>query len=99
MLLMRRREEAEGESRMMGSGRRVGFLERTVVEDGFGGMEAAVVVVEEGCVERRRLRPRNVSAVLRTWEKSWVGVSMGMEEVWGWSWGWSGGSYCGLDAS
>lgn len=69
MLLMRRREDAEGESRMMGSGRRVDFLERTVL-DGLVGMEAGV---EEGWLERERLRPRKISAVLRTWEKSLMG--------------------------
>ena len=32
MLLMRRREEAEGESKMIGSGRRPGFLSREARE-------------------------------------------------------------------
>lgn len=54
----------------MGSGRRVDFLERTVLE-GLGGMEA---LVEEGWLERERLRPRKISAVFRTCEKSWMGL-------------------------
>ena len=39
MLLIRRREDAEGERRMMGSGRRPGFLSREARE---------VVVIVEG---------------------------------------------------
>jgi len=71
MFDMRSREEAEGESRMMGSGRREGFL----------GCEAR----EEACVEGwdavegapgrgggARARERKISADLRTWEKSYV---------------------------
>ena len=49
MLLMRRREEAEGESRMMGSGRRPCFLASRVArlavlpEEGIPEMEEVVV--------------------------------------------------------
>lgn len=41
ILLMRRREDAEGESRIMGSGRRPGFLSREAKD---------VVLVVEGAV-------------------------------------------------
>lgn len=63
MFERRRREEAEGERRMMGSGRRpVGVLPRRPAEDvGTAG------VGPEGRVEVRRSM---VSAYLRTWEKS-----------------------------
>ena len=65
MLLMRRREEAEGDRRMMGSGRRPGFLSRETRE---------VVVVVEGAVlvlEDFFRSLKNVSEYLRTWEKSY----------------------------
>lgn len=65
MFDMRRREEAEGESRMIGSGRRAGFLGRETREVGFD--EGVGTVVELG---RGRFRPRKISADLRTWEKS-----------------------------
>lgn len=63
ILLMRSREDADGERRMIGSGRRPGFLSR----------EAREVVVVEGAalaceVFLRSLK--NVSEYLRTWEKS-----------------------------
>ena len=70
MLLMRSREEAEGESRMMGSGRRVGFLGRET-RAGFV-FALAVVVVDDWWPGLVRLRLRNTSAVLRMWEKSWL---------------------------
>jgi len=61
---MRRWEEAEGERRTMGSGRRPGFLSREARE---------VVLVVEGAVLvfmgfLRSLK--KVSEYLRTWEKS-----------------------------
>ena len=62
MFDMRRREDAEGESRMMGSGRRPGFLSR----------DARVVVVAgavEGALVLRRSFMKT-SEYLRTWEKS-----------------------------
>lgn len=60
MFDMRSKEEAEGESRIMGSGRREGFLGRETSEAGFvEGGSAAVV-------GRGRLRPRKISADLRT---------------------------------
>ncbi len=64
MLLMRSREEAEGESRMMGSGRRPGFL----------SLEARdVVVVVVGATADGFLRSlKNCSECLRIWEKSCV---------------------------
>ncbi len=65
MLLMRNSEEAEGESRMIGSGRRPGFL----------SLEArAVVVVVAGTAAGGFLRSlKNCSECLRIWEKSCVG--------------------------
>ena len=64
MLLMRRREEAEGESRIMGSGRRPGFL----------SLEArdAVVVVVGVMVDGFLRSLKNCSECLRIWEKSFV---------------------------
>ena len=64
MLLMRRSEDAEGDSKMMGSGRRPDFLSREARE---------VVVVVEGAVLVRDdfLRSlKKVSEYLRTCEKS-----------------------------
>lgn len=65
MLLMRSREEAEGESRMMGSGRRPGFL----------SLEARdVVVAVAGAAAAGFFRSlKNCSECLRIWEKSCVG--------------------------
>ena len=64
MLDMRRREEADGESNIMGSGRRPDFLSREARE---------VVLAVDGAVDwlvgfLRSLK--NVSEYLRTWEKS-----------------------------
>lgn len=71
MLEVRRSEEAEGERRMIGSGRERFLREETrgplllsVVDD---TVEAEMV---EGALGRGRLRPRNISAVLRIYEKS-----------------------------
>lgn len=68
MLLMRSREEAEGESKMMGSGRRPGFL----------SLEARdVVVVVAGAAADGFLRSlKNCSECLRIWEKSCLGDSV-----------------------
>lgn len=71
MLDMRRREEALGERRMMGSGRRAGFLGLLVRVEFESAREGAVDVAEEGAPGRGgRERERKVSAVLRMWEKS-----------------------------
>lgn len=71
MLDMSRREEAEGDSRMMGSGRRwleMGFLMPLMraglpAIEGGGGRDSC----EEGCA---RLRPMKDSACLRMMSKS-----------------------------
>ena len=69
MLLMRSRDEADGESRMIGSGRRPGFLEsreaRVVVGPVAGTVVGAAAVVE---VFLRSFM--KTSEYLRTWEKS-----------------------------
>lgn len=66
ILLMRSREEADGESRMMGSGRRPGFLSLEARE--------VVVVVVAGAAAEGFLRSlKNCSECLRMWEKSYVG--------------------------
>lgn len=67
MFDMRRRDEADGERRMMGSRRRAeGFL-RLETRDEF-------VVIEVGAAAwRERLRPRYMSHCFRTCEKSCVG--------------------------
>jgi len=69
MLLMRRRDDAEGDRRMMGSMRRPGF-ERLDIRAGFCGIEAGLGTPGRlpGCLGR--LRPMNASAYLRMWEKS-----------------------------
>ena len=71
MFDMRRRDEAEGESRMMGSGRRPDFLEsreaRVVVEP----VEVAVVVVVVGAFLRSLMK---TSEYLRTCEKSCINI-------------------------
>lgn len=82
MFDIRRREEAEGERRMMGYGRE----EEEFVEEGGAGclirdaplgidVDAAFMpgFAMFACAcwpGRERLRPRNISAVFRTWEKS-----------------------------
>ena len=64
MLLMRKREEAEGERRIMGSGRRPGFLS-------LEARDAVVVVV--GAMADGFLRSlKNCSECLRISEKSFV---------------------------
>ena len=70
MFDMRRREEAEGESKMMGSGRREAFLGRETRLAVWVGMPAAVAAVVVGAPGRGRERERKTSADLRTWEKS-----------------------------
>lgn len=71
MLLMRRRDEADGESKMIGSGRRPGFFEsrdaRVVFMLVVGTAEEAVAVVE---VFLRSFM--KTSEYLRTCEKSFV---------------------------
>lgn len=65
MLLMRSMEEAEGESRMIGSGRRPGFLSLDARD---------VVVVVKGAAGDGFLRSlKNCSECLRIWEKSCAG--------------------------
>lgn len=62
MLDMRRREEAEGERRMMGSGRRDGFFGCVGSEGGMLGVveagRAEVLGVTMGAEGRVRVRPR-----------------------------------------
>jgi len=65
MFDMRRSDEADGETRMMGSGRRAGFWL-------IGSAALRVPVFESGAAG---FRPMNVCAILRTWEKSWMSVS------------------------
>ena len=69
MLLMRSKEDADGERRMIGSMRRPGF-ERLEMRAGFCGIEAGLRAPGRlpGCL--LRLRPMNASAYLRMWEKS-----------------------------
>lgn len=77
MLDMRRREEAEGETRMIGLGRRedeesVGFLDiepGPADGDGFDFI-SGLELLPDGYPARARLGPRIRSAVFRTWEKS-----------------------------
>lgn len=61
MLLRRRSDEADGESKMMGSGRREGFPEARRA-----GVGAARGAEGAGALERRR----KSSVYLRMWEKS-----------------------------
>ena len=71
MLDMRRREDAEGESRMIGSGRREGFLgwDGMLEEADEGFVDAAALEVAVP-LERLFRDLRKISACLRTWEKS-----------------------------
>lgn len=62
MFDMRRREEAEGESRIIGSGRRAGVLE-------FIANEGLLAMLEIAFLEKKG------AASLRTWEKSCYCVS------------------------
>ena len=72
MFDIRRRDDAEGESRMIGSGRRDGFLGRETIEE----WDEGAVDVAEGAAPGRdevggaRERARKISADLRMWEKS-----------------------------
>ena len=92
MFERRRREEAEGERRMMGSGRRWCFVEGAWGMDGLmGGLPTGRDVVVRDLEGRER--ERNVSAILRTWEKSWMGL---LVERW---WGKGKRAYGGFDAS
>ena len=75
MLDMRRSELAEGDSRMIGSRRREGFLRfETRAADGAGRAELAGGAVP-GRLGWRDVR--KVAAVLRTWEKSWMVLLVG----------------------
>ena len=66
MFDMRKRDEALGDKRMMGSGRRAGFL-GLLVRVEFDGAREVGIDVEEGAPGREgRERERKVSAVLRT---------------------------------
>lgn len=73
ILEVRRSEEAEGERRMIGSGR-----ERFLSEEPRGPLLLSAVEgageaeMVESALGRGRLRPRNISAVLRMYEKSCV---------------------------
>jgi hypothetical protein len=72
-------EDAEGDRRIIGSGRladvpgRPGFFGRGRPADGAGTVRAFAPGLAPGgnWPVRERLRPRNVSATFRTWEKSW----------------------------
>ncbi len=79
MFDIRRREEAEGERRIIGYERREevdetgskGFFGiATGPADGIGGLIPGFELPEGYWPARDRFRPRNISAVLRTWEKS-----------------------------
>ena len=75
MLEVRRSEEAEGERRMIGSGRER-FLRETRGPLLLSAVEGTVEVdTVEGTLGRGRLRPRNISAVFRMYEKSCRGFS------------------------
>ena len=93
MLDMRRSEDADGESMMMGSAR----LEDTGEVRGFEGRGAGRLVswaVRELWLGREEdLLPfaAKSSLYLRTWEKSWLHVSDGK----GWAWA----TYCWLDST
>ena len=64
---MRRREEALGDRRMIGSGRRTGFFGLLVSVEFEGAREAGIDEVADGAPGREgRERERTVSAVLRT---------------------------------
>lgn len=73
MFDMRMREEAEGERRIMGSGRELGL------RDGMGRPAEGAGTIAEGLTPgltpgwpgRSRLRSKKTAALLRTWEKSW----------------------------
>lgn len=71
----RSREEADGERRMIGSGRRDGFLGReTRDDDGVPAVavDVGIVAVETGWLGRGRFRARKISADFRTLEKSCI---------------------------
>lgn len=86
MFDIRSRDDAEGESSIIGSGRRDGFFGSETRDDVLDATEmAAVVPVDDGgwAPGRGRLRPRKISAVLRMWEKSWrVDVSFFACQYW-----------------
>lgn len=64
MLDMRKREEAEGESKMIGSGRRMGFFGRLTIDEWAKGMVVEGAPLREA-VGGARERARKISADLR----------------------------------
>ena len=70
MLDIRRREEADGESKMIGSGRRDGCLGRETKDEALAVVDAGTGAVADGWLGRGRLRAKKISADFRTWEKS-----------------------------
>lgn len=75
MFERRRREEAEGESRIMGSGRRpVVGLPLLVLLRSAGVRALLVGWAGVGPLGRVLVRRRKSSACLRTWEKSCCGL-------------------------
>lgn len=82
MFERRMSDEADGERRIIGSGRRddvddepgmPGFLGSGIPADGGGSGSPLTPGLTPGgyCPVRERLRPRNVSAIFRTCEKSY----------------------------
>ena len=69
MLLIRSSDEADGERRIIGSIRRLGFfkLETRAIDEDRPADGTAV-----GPPGRARVRPRKISACFRTWEKSYI---------------------------
>ena len=69
MLLILSRDEADGERRIIGSMRRLGFLrlETSAIDEDRPADGTPV-----GPPGRARVRPRKISACFRTWEKSYV---------------------------
>ena len=69
MFDMRKSEEAEGESKIIGSGRRLGFFGRLTIEEwARGTVVEGLPLRDEGGGARERAR--KISADLRMWEKS-----------------------------
>ena len=72
MFDMRKSDEAEGERRIIGSGRRAFFFGSETSEDVLDAVEdvGAALDAEGLGPGRGRFRPRKISAVFRMWEKS-----------------------------
>lgn len=80
-LEVRIREEAEGERRMIGSPLREGLGFRPPAVGAMG--LAPLGFVPGGYWPGRvRLRPRKISAVFRTWEKSWLSLVSNLLSPW-----------------